>query len=172
MSCSSAFTAVSSLPQGEMFAASTAKFHGGRRGCGSMRGGGGAALDAAFETLPADMHGAADVGKLDAAFAQLPEFAGKYGMMGGRRSRTRKMRGGVADVSAPAMILSAQEEAAAGLHPQWTNENLVVPSFKGPDSVAMQSAGKRKASRKNRKASRKNRKASRKNRKASRKNRK
>jgi hypothetical protein len=151
------------------------------------------------QTLPQGMHQAADIGKLDTAFAQLPEFVGKYGMGGGARRRNNRKIGGVAPVNAPAMILTPQEEPAAFLNPQWYDENLVVPSYKGPEnayaasqyanqSSYSQKAGKRsrkasrrasrknrkdarKASRKNRKASRKNRKASRKNRKASRKNR-
>jgi hypothetical protein len=139
-----------------------------------MRGGAASYPDQFGDVLPNDMRAAADIGKLDAGMAELPSFAGKYGMAGGRR--TRKMRGGVAEINAPAMILSQQEAAAAMLHPQWTNENLVVPGYKGPDNALVQKAGRRKASRKasrkNRKASRKNRKASRKNRKASRKNRK
>ena len=159
----------SSLPQGGQFAAMTAAYHGGRRH--RMRGGAAASYPDQFgDVLPNDMRAAADIGKLDAGMAELPSFAGKYGMAGGRR--TRKMRGGVAEINAPAMILSQQEAAAAMLHPQWTNENLVVPGYKGPDNALVQKAGRRKASRKNRKASRKNRKASRKNRKASRKNRK
>ena len=171
----------------------TSTFHGGKRNCGLMRGGSlGAPFPGGFDTLPNDMHELAGIGKLDAAFNQLPEFAGKYGMSGGKRSRkhrrnsrkTRKMRGGVAEVSASAMILSPAEAGQAGLHAQWTNENLVVPSYKGPDNALLQKAGKRKGSRKNRKGSRKNRKGSRKsgrkgsrktgrkNRKSSRKNRK
>jgi len=177
-SCSSAFGENSSLPQGESFAKMTSTYHGGKRRR-SMRGGAlGAPFPGGFETLPNEMHELAGIGKQDAAFQQLPEFAGKYGMSGGkrahRRSRvhTRKMRGGVADVSAPSMLLNSEEAGNAGLHVQWANENLVVPSYKGPDNALLQKAGKRKVSRKNRKASRKVRKASRKVRKASRKNRK
>jgi hypothetical protein len=163
-----AVNAPSSLSQGGQFAAMTAAYHGGRRH--RMRGGAASYPDQFGDVLPNDMRAAADIGKLDAGMAELPSFAGKYGMAGGRR--TRKMRGGVAEINAPAMILSQQEAAAAMLHPQWTNENLVVPGYKGPDNALVQKAGRRKASRKNRKASRNNRKASRKNRKASRKNRK
>jgi hypothetical protein len=149
----------------------TSAYHGGRatrKSNRKMRGGAlGASFPDSFETLPQDMQDLAGVGKLNAAFNQLPEFAGKYGMMGGRYSR--KMRGGVADVSASAMILTPTEAAQAGLHPQWANENLVVPSYVSPDSVLPQKAGKRKS----RKASRKaGRKATRKGRKASRKGRK
>lgn len=162
------------LSQGQSFAKMTAPYHGGRRSTRKMRGGAvGAPFPGGFETLPQDMHDLAGIAKLDGAFNQLPEFVGKYGMSGGRRS-TRKMRGGVADVSAATMILTPAEAAQAGLHPQWTNENLVVPSYVSPDSVLPQKAGKRKT-RKGRKASRKvkgrkaTRKVTRKGRKATRK---
>jgi hypothetical protein len=120
-----------------------------------MRGGAQAAFPGEFsQTLPQDMHAAADIASLDKAFAQLPEFVGKYGMVGGKRSR--KQRGGVAPVDASAMILSPAEESQAFLNPQWYNENLVNPNFRAP---VAQKAGKR--SRRNRRGSRKHRKASR-----------
>ena len=209
--CQEANTQSSSLGQGVMFANMTKDFHGGRKMKTSrkhrknmrkatrktsrknrrnMRGGVADYQNDFSQTLPQDMHAEADIGKLDAAFAQLPEFVGKYGMGGGARRRNNRKVGGVAPVTASAMILTPQEEPAAFLNPQWYDENLVVPSYKGPEnayaasqyanqSSYSQKAGKRsrKASRKNRsnrKASRKNRsnrKASRKNRKASRKNR-
>lgn len=154
-----------SLSQGQNFVKMTSAYHGGRRATRKMRGGAlGAPYPGGFDTLPQDMHDLAGIGKLDTAFNQLPEFAGKYGMSGGRRY-SRKMRGGVADLSASAMILTPAEAAQAGLHPQWANENLVVPSYVSPDSVLPQKAGKRKS----RKGSRKGRKASRKGRKGSRK---
>jgi hypothetical protein len=163
-----------SLAQGQNFAKMTSTYHGGRktrRQARKMRGGAmGAPFPGGFDILPQDMHQLAGVAKLDAAFNQLPEFAGKYGMSGGRMSR-KKMRGGVAELSASNMLLTPAQTANAGLHPQWTNENLVVPSYVSPDSVLPQKAGKRK-SRKGRKASRKGRKMSRKGRKASRKGRK
>ncbi len=149
--CQTALAAPTSLSQGEMFAKMTAPFHGGRRsrrraasrkgrkGRRSSRrqmGGAGASYPNEFSVmLPQDMHAAARIGSLDAAFAQLPEFVGKYGNQtgGSRRRRTaRRMYGGVAPVSAPAMILSPQEEPAAFLNPQWYTENQVVPSFVGP----------------------------------------
>ena len=166
--CTAAFGATSSLSQGETFAKMTSAFHGGRR---QRQRGGSASFPGAFEgsILPADMHAAADLTKIDAAYNQLPEFVGKYGMSGGRRTR-RKQRGGVAPVDAPAMILSPAEEQQAFLNPQWYTENQVIPSFKGPGQSGGRKA--RKASRKSRKASRKSRKASRKSRKASRKSRK
>ena len=42
------------------------------------------------------------------------------------------MRGGMAPIDAPSMILSPSEEPAAFLNPQWYTENQVVPSFRGP----------------------------------------
>lgn len=170
--CKGAFAAVSSLPQGETFAKMTSSYHGGRRSRRSRRRsrrvhrmrGGSAAYPTSFdELLPQSMHAAADISSLDKAFAQLPEFAGKYGMSGGRRSR--RMRGGVAPAlqeGQNAMILSPAEEGQAFLNPQWYTENQVVPSFRGPASpyVASQKAGSRR--RKHRKTSRKSRKASRK----------
>ena len=153
----------------------TKDFHGGKQSSSRRRNrshrmrGGAADFPSSFDALlPSGMHGEANLGSLDKAFAQLPQFAGKYGMSGGRYS-TRKMRGGVADVSAPAMILSAGEERAAFLNPQWYTENQVVPSFKGPESAYAQKAGKRKGRKASRKAGRKSRKTSRKSRKTSRK---
>ena len=178
--CQQQLGASSSLSQGTSFANMTKAFHGGKSSRRHrMRGGGGAEFPSAFDALlPSNMHSAANIGSLDTAFAQLPQFAGKYGMSGGRRSsrssRRSHMRGGMAPIDAPAMLLSAGEERSAFLNPQWYTENQVVPSFKGPENAYVQKAGKRKASRnsrKSRKASRKNRKASRKDRKASRKNR-
>ncbi len=139
----------------------------------AQRGGAGADYPNEFSvTLPADMHAAARIGSLDAAFAQLPEFVGKYGnQTGGGRRRTarRAQRGGVAPVSAPAMILTPQEEPAAFLNPQWYTENQVIPSFQGPANpyaaqqqpqfAYAQKAGRRRASRK---ASRKHRRFNRK----------
>ena len=191
--CGAVLSATSSLPQGELFAKMTANYHGGKRKASrkvnrkvsrkasrrstsmrKMRGGAGAPYPGEFNALlPQDMHAAANVAKLDQAYAQLPEFVGKYGMSGGALAP--------AEVSAPSMILSAAEEPKAFLNPQWYTENTVVPSFKGPENALAaqqapqfayaQKAGKRKASRKARKASRKARKASRKARKASRKHR-
>jgi hypothetical protein len=144
------------------------------------------------DNLPQDLHKSAWVDSQDAAFAALPQFVGKYGMEGGGRRRrgTRRARHGgalhPADISAPSMILTAAEEPAAFLNPQWYTENQVVPSFVGPNNAYAaaaaaqyahqadykQHAGKRsRKNRKNRKGSRKNRKGSRKNRK-NRKNRK
>ena len=142
--------------------------------------------------LPKDMEAAADIGKLDTAFAELPTFVGKYGGVGGRRrsSRGRKTRGhkmrggGFGYTPGPTnvpnyMILSPAEEPKAFLNPQWYTENQVVPSFQGPvNAFAQQSYNnqfnyaQRAGSRKNRKGSRKNRKASRKGRKGHRKGRK
>ena len=191
--CQTALTQNSSLGQGVMFANMTKDFHGGRKMKNSRKHrknmrkasrknrrnmfGGAADYPNEFsQTLPQGMHAEADITKLDTAFAQLPEFAGKYGMGGGaRRRRSNRKIGGVAPINAPAMILTPQEEPAAFLNPQWYDENLVVPSYKGPENAyaasqyANQSSYSQKAGRRSRKASRKNRKASRKNRKASRK---
>jgi hypothetical protein len=189
--CQSALAAPTSLSQGDMFAKMTAPFHGGRRSRKAsrkdrknrkasrrlatrkssrrvsrrraQRGGAGADYPNEFSvTLPSDMHAAARIGSLDAAFAQLPEFVGKYGNQtgGGSRRRSRRhrrsasrQRGGMAPVSAPAMILTPQEEPAAFLNPQWYTENQVVPSFVGPSNAYAQKAGRRR--RASRKASRK-----------------
>ncbi len=140
-----------------------------------QRGGAGAPYPGEFSALlPQDMHAAADITKLDQAYAQLPEFAGKYGMSGGALAP--------ASANAPSMILSAAEEPKAFLNPQWYTENQVVPSFKGPENALVaqqapqfayaQKAGKRKsrkAAKKSRKAAKKSRKAAKKGRKATRK---
>jgi len=170
--CSAQFGAASSLSQGQKFAEMGRGLHGGRRTTRKDRKnrrimyGGMADFPSSFDALlPQDMHGQADIGRLDQAFSELPQFVGKYGMQGGKR----KMRGGVvlapAEVNSSAMILSPQEEGAAFLNPQWYNENQVVPSFKGPENSFQQyvnhtnyaqKAGTRKNSRKaNRKDSRK-----------------
>jgi hypothetical protein len=171
--CEAAFSANSSLRQGQQFADLTKAYHGGRRHRSRrhrrssrrahsrrhrMRGGSYAAFPGEFsQVLPQDMHAAADISSLDKAFAQLPQFAGKYGMTGGsrrhsRRRSTRRQRGGVAPVDAPGVILSPGEEGQAFLNPQWYNENLVNPNFRGP---VVQKAGKRSSrSRRNRRVSR------------------
>jgi hypothetical protein len=117
-----------------------------------MRGGAHASFPGEFsQVLPQDMHESADISSLDKAFAQLPQFAGKYGMIGGSRRRrnthrSRRQRGGVAPVDAPGMILSPTEEGQAFLNPQWYNENLVNPNFRGPMAAipAVQKAGSRR----------------------------
>lgn len=109
-----------------------------------QNGGSVAAYPASFsDTLPQNMHASANITSLDKAFDALPSFAGKYGTMtGGKRNtrKTKKMKGGIARINAPGMILTAPEERAAFLNPQWYTENTVIPSFKGPDnSYAAQS---------------------------------
>jgi len=195
--CQNALSQGSSLGQGVMFADMTKDFHGGRMNKNSrkhrknmrkntrknnrknMRGGAADYQNDFSQTLPQNMRAQADIGSQDAAFAQLPEFVGKYGMGGGaRRRRNNRKVGGVAPINLPSMILTPQEEPAAFLNPQWYDENLVVPSYKGPENAyaasqyANQSSYAQKAGKRSRKASRKNnRKASRKNnRKSSRKN--
>jgi len=158
-----------SLTQGGTFADMTRTLHGGRRNKNrrqrqmgrqtrrqrqhrqlrqqrqqrqQRQRGGSAPYPGGFsETLPQDLHQLAYVSGQDAAFAALPQFAGKYGMSGGsRRHRSgRRHRGGShlmpALVSAPSMILTAAEEPAAMLNPQWYTENQVVPSFQGPNNA-------------------------------------
>ena len=200
--CRGVMSAPSSLSQGQTFGRLTTGLHGGRRSRRSHRSrrntrrnrrgrrmnmmGGAADYPNQFsELLPNGMHAAADVGKLDAAFAQLPQFVGKYGGVGGSRRRGSKRRGskratkralrggGFGYTPGPTntpnyMILSPSEEPKAFLNPQWYTENEVVPTFKGPENAfAQQSynnqfnyaqrAGsrKRRTSRKGRKNSRK-----------------
>jgi hypothetical protein len=67
----------------------------------------------------------------------------------------------MAPIDTPGMILSAAEEGQAFLNPQWYNENLVNPNFRGP---VVQKAGKRRGSRRQRRrGSRKHRRGSRRN---------
>jgi hypothetical protein len=136
----------------------TRKDRKSRRSSRRQMGGAGADYPNEFSvTLPSDMHAAARISSLDTAFAQLPEFVGKYGNQTGGSRRSRRsgcmMRGGMAPVEAPAMILSPQEEHAAFLNPQWYTENQVIPSFVGPSNAYAQKAGRRR--RNSRKASRK-----------------
>ena len=148
--CSAALGGASSLNQGQQFAAMTKTFHGGRR---QRQSGGAAPFPGEFsQTLPQDMHQAANIAPLDAAFNELPNFIGKYGMGGGSRKNRKASRKG----------------RKASRKGRKASRNA---SRKGRKASRKGRKG-RKASRKNRKASRKNRKASRKNRKASRKGRK
>jgi len=90
--CSAALGGNSSLTQGQQFANMTKTFHGGRR---SSRGqsGGAAEFPGGFsQTLPQDMHQAANIAPLDAAFNDLPNFIGKYGMSGGSRKGRKASR--------------------------------------------------------------------------------
>ncbi len=212
--CSATLGAANSLSQGRTFLTMNQTLHGGRRRKGTKsrrvnrrkshrahrkQRGGMADYPSQFsELLPSGMHAAADIGKLDVAFDQLPAFVGKYGGAGGSRRTRRRAHhrrghrghrgGGFGYTPGPttgsAMILSPAEEPKAFLNPQWYTENQVVPSFVGPtNAMAQQSynnqfnyaqrAGKRKTahrkSRKDRKATRKSRKANRKVRKANRK---
>lgn len=145
--------ASSSLSQGKEFDRITAPLHGGRKGRSrrGMRGGGEeAAYPSQFsEMLPQDMHASARVGILDTSFAELPQFVGKYGNQTGGKSRRqakratrrqRRHRGGMAPLSMPSMLLTKAEEPAAMLNPQWYTENLVVPSFQGPENSYAQQA--------------------------------
>lgn len=162
--CAAAFSANSSLTQGENFAKMTATYHGGRRTRTRrsarrfpMRGGAVELADysKAFENLPADMQGTAGIANLNKAFADL----GQFRQAGGKRSTrsTRRMKGGVAELTASDMLLTPQEEGQAFLNPQWYTENLVTPGFKGPDAPLVAKGGARK-SRRCRKGYRKTRK--------------
>ena len=139
-----------SLSQGMQF---LKPYRGGRsRRVRKMRGGAAEYPNSFQELLPTDMHKEANIMSLDNAFAQLPSFYGKYGTMTGGRTRSRRMRGGVATVDASAMILDPNEAKQAFLNSQWTDENLVVPSFKGPyNSYAQKAGGTRHRSTRNRK---------------------
>ena len=192
--CGPMFSAASSLTQGTEFASLTKDFHGGksrsrnrrqnknrkssrmnmrknvsRKRClrKRMRGGSAEYPNSFQELLPQNLHAAANITSQDNAFAQLPKFIGTYGSMTGG-NRTRKMRGGVAPVDAPGMILTKGEEGAAFLNPQWYTENQVVPSFKGPENALAaqqyatqfaytQKAGGKRSRKGNRKSERKSR---------------
>lgn len=186
--CQAQFSAESSLSQGEDFARMTRAFHGGRKTRRSHRRMHGGAADYAtgFDTLPADLQSTAEVGALNKAFSDLTQFLPKAqagGKRRGRKSRKsrksrklgRKLRGGMAPIEAPSMLLRPEDEPAAFLNPQWYNENIVNPNFHAPSSPYMEAtkggARKSRKSRKSRKASKKSRK-SRKGRKASKKSRK
>jgi len=153
--CNPHFPSTSSVDQGVQFAKLTAGFHGGARKTvrknkrmprskrTKMRGGAFftpySEYSSAFDqVLPTELHGAARISGLDAKFVELPAVeraAGVPGMAGGGRKR-RTMRGGVADIAAPSMILQTPaEEAQARLNPQWYTENTVVPDFRGPIPV-------------------------------------
>jgi len=106
----------------------------GGKGSYYMNGGSAEYPNSFQDLLPQNLHGAAQITGQDNAFAELPKFIGSYGSMTGGR-RTRKMRGGVAPVDAPGMILSKAEEGPAFLNPQWYTENQVIPSFKGPENA-------------------------------------
>ena len=160
--CMNTLAAPSSLTQGQTFDRITAPLHGGKRNGRKsrkntrkntrrnrnrkMRGGfdAQAAYPSQFsEMLPESMHASARIGALDTSFAELPQFAGKYGnQMGGarRRKTNRRLRGGMAPITMPSMLLTPEEEPAAMLNPQWYTENLVVPSFQGPANSYAQQA--------------------------------
>jgi len=153
--CNPQFPSTSSVDQGVQFAKLTAGFHGGSRKTISknkrmprskrtnMRGGAFFTPYSEYSTafdqvLPTELHESARISGLDAKFVELPAVeraAGVPGMAGGGRKR-RTMRGGVADIAAPSMILQTPaEEAQARLNPQWYTENTIVPDFRGPIPV-------------------------------------
>ena len=154
----------------------TSAYHGGRRTRRRQRRqhGGAAEYPSSFDALlPKDMHGGAGISSLDTAFGDLPQFAGKYGQVGGRRHRHRRSRanrkiarrqhGGVAPVDAPGMLLTPDMEAAAHLSGGWYTENSINPNFIGPASpYAASQKGGRKSRRNNRKSSTRRRRNNRK----------
>ena len=155
-SCTEQVAADSSLPQGEAFLKMNQKYHGGRR-TRKMRGGA-ADLTAAFEAIPADIHQRAGTAVLDQAIADLAKFAPQTAQSGGAYQLSGS------PIDAPPMLLDAKDEAAAFLNPQWVQENVVNPNFKGPDNALVQApttggARKSRKSRKSRKATRKSRKS-------------
>ncbi len=96
--CTSAFSAGSSLPQGQTFASLTSKFHGGkRRNTRRMRGGSHelAAYPTAFD-YSTELHQQAGTAGLDKAIAELGQFKHVGGSRKRRtqRKRTHKKRGG------------------------------------------------------------------------------
>lgn len=206
--CRTAFVAPSSLDQGQQFASMTKAFHGGsrkrkqnrrerkrmntRRHRRSMRrkqrGGAAAFPDSFSETLPISLRGPADVASLDTAFAQLPQYTGKYGGIGGSRGRKQHggalMGSGIAESGSLLLPASMEAEAGMGMNSQFQTENTVNPNFRalpnGPlasqvetamanQSRYMATGGRRKGSRKAAKKSRKAGKKSRKGRKGGRK---
>jgi hypothetical protein len=75
------------------------------------------------EVLPENLRGSAHLLGQDQAYAAIA------GMQdGGRRHRKsrrgRKQRGGMAPLSEPNMLLPADLEARAGLHPEWTTGGM------------------------------------------------
>jgi hypothetical protein len=73
------------------------------------------------DTLPENLRGSAHLLGQDQAYAAIA------GMQdGGRRHRrsSRKQRGGMAPLSEPDMLLPADLEARAGLHPEWTTAGM------------------------------------------------
>ncbi len=84
----------------------------------------------------------AEVGPLDAAFAELPGVIPRQG--GGRRrrasrrrrsSRRRQQRGGMYDFTGPSMLLDSAAYAKDGTNPQFHTEGSVNPLYgfnKGP----------------------------------------
>lgn len=198
--CRVALSAPSSLDQGNQFASLTRAFHGGsrrrnRRQNRSQRKrmisrrtrkqrGGAAPFPASFsDALPSTLRGPADVAPLDTAFAQLPQYVGKYGGVGG--SRRRRQHGGAlgnASIAESGSLLlppTMEAQAGMGMNAQFETENTVNPNFRalpnGPLASQVEAAqanqirymakGGRRGSRKGRKASKKSRKASKKSRK-------
>jgi len=129
-----------------------------------QRGGAASFPDVFGTTLDANLRASAGVDKIDAAFAQLPQFVGYGTQVGGRRNtRThrkgsrkgsrknrknnrkgsrkanRKQRGGAwgdqfAAADAPSNLMPKDMYAYAHTNPQFYNENIVNPNFSGPSN--------------------------------------
>ncbi len=111
--CATQFSADSSLSQGETFLQMNKPYHGGKRRTRHRRMRGGAAdLAVAFETAPADIHQMSGTAVLDSAIADLAKFTPTH-QAGGRR-RSRRQRGGHADLEAAFQAPSAELNEAAG----------------------------------------------------------
>ena len=191
--CRVALSAPSSLDQGAQFASLTKAFHGGSRRRKQNRSqrkkmasrrhrkqrGGAAPFPSSFsDTLPASLRGSADVASLDTAFAQLPQFVGKYSAVGGSRRGSRRQRGGalgsasIADSSSLLLPPALEAQAGLGMNSQFQTENTVNPNFRalptGPLASQVEAAqanqirymakGGRRGNRKSRKATKKSRK--------------
>ena len=159
-----------------------------RRSMRKQRGGAAEYPQSFSETLPISLRGPADVASLDTAFAQLPQYNGKYGGVGG--SRRRKQRGGalsgagIAESGSLLLPPALEVEAGMGMNSQFATENTVNSNFKalpnGPLASQVESAmanqirytakgGRRKGNRKgSRKSGKKSRKGRNKGRKGSR----
>jgi len=152
----------------------------------TQRGGAAQYPQSISETLPISLRGPADVTSLDTAVAQLSQYTGKYGGVGGSRKAQRGgalMGAGIAESGSLLLPASMEAEAGMGMNSQFQTENTVNTNFKalpnGPLASQVEAAmanqarymakgGRRRGSRKGGKKSRKGRKV-RKGRKGSRK---
>lgn len=124
-----------------------------------QRGGSASFPDVFGTTLDANLRASAGVDKIDAAFAQLPQFVGYGTQVGGRRNtrthrkgsrknrknnrknsrKNRQQRGGAwgdqfAAADAPSNLMPKDMYAYAHTNPQFYNENVVNPNFSGPSN--------------------------------------